>query len=76
LFYGNLFALGIIFLQKQFEIIQLPPENYYVTVAPLDFNILHIFLINIGTALIALLVLLLPSYLITKISPVKAMKFD
>lgn len=76
LFYGNLFALGIIFIQKQFEIIQLPPENYYVTVAPLDFNILHILIINIGTALIALLVLLLPSYLITKISPVKAMKFD
>jgi lipoprotein-releasing system permease protein len=76
LFFGNLIALGIIFIQKKFEIIRLPPENYYVTVAPLDFNITHILLINFGTVFIALLVLLLPSYLITKISPVKAMKFD
>ena len=76
LLYGNIFALGAIFLQKQFEIVKLPPENYYVNVAPIDFNLLHILLINVGTAMIALLVLLLPSILITKISPVKAMKMD
>lgn len=76
LLYGNIFALGIIFVQKQFEIVKLPPENYYVNVAPIDFNLLHILLINVGTSIIALLVLLLPSILITKISPVKAMKMD
>ena len=76
LLYGNIFALGVIFIQKQFEIIKLPPENYYVNTAPIDFNILHIVFINIGTSFIAILVLLLPSILITKISPVKAMKID
>lgn len=76
LLYGNVFALGVIFMQKQFEIIKLPPENYYVNVAPIDFNIFHIILINVGTSFIALLVLLLPSILITKISPIKAMKMD
>lgn len=76
LLYGNVIAIGVIFIQKNFEIIHLPPENYYVTVAPLDFNLLHILLINVGTVFVASIVLLLPSYLITKISPVKAMKFD
>lgn len=74
--WGNGLALLCIFLQGQFGIVKLNPENYYVTVAPVDFNLLHILLINLGTVVVTLLVLILPSVIITKISPIKAMKFD
>jgi lipoprotein-releasing system permease protein len=76
LFWGNVIGLGLLFIQKYFEIIKLPPESYYVTVAPVDINPITIIALNLGTILICLLVLLVPSYIITKISPVKAIKFN
>lgn len=72
---GNLIAFLFIFAQKYFKIIKLDPTSYYVTEAPVDFNILHIILINLGTIFICIVALILPSYLISKISPVKAIKF-
>jgi len=76
LFWGNLIAISFIVLQQQLGIITLNPENYYVTVAPVDFNWLYFLLINLGTVLISLLVLLIPSFIVTSISPVKAIRFD
>jgi len=76
LIWGNVIAITLIVLQQKFEIVTLNPENYHVTVAPIVFNPLHILLINVGTVFVSLLVLMVPSYLITKISPVKAIKFD
>ena len=76
LFWGNAIGIGLLFIQKYFEIIKLPPESYYVTVAPVDINPITIIALNLGTILICLLVLLVPSYIITKISPVKAIKFN
>jgi lipoprotein-releasing system permease protein len=63
-------------MQKVYGVIQLNPENYYVNEAPVSINLLHIALLNIGTVIVCLLVLLIPSYIITKISPVKAIRFD
>lgn len=76
LFWGNIIAIVLILLQQNFGIIKLNPENYYVNVAPVYFNLGYFLLINIGTCLVCLLVLLIPSYIITKISPVKAIRFD
>jgi len=76
LFWGNAIALLLLVVQKYFKIINLNPESYYVNVAPVDINLVHIGLLNIGTIVICLLVLLIPSYIITKISPVKAIRFD
>ena len=76
LLWGNGIAIVLLVLQKKFEIIKLNPESYYVSSAPVDINLLHILLLNVGTILICVLVLLIPSYLITKISPIKALKFD
>lgn len=75
LLWGNIIGVGLLLLQKQFGFVKLDPENYYVTTAPVDVNILYIVLLNLGTTMICLLVLLVPSYVITKISPVKAIKF-
>lgn len=76
LLWGNGIAILLLVIQKKFEIIKLNPESYYVSSAPVDINLLHILLLNVGTILICVLVLLIPSYLITKISPIKALKFD
>jgi lipoprotein-releasing system permease protein len=76
LFWGNLIAISFLLIQKQFGIIQLNPENYYVTQAPVDINILNILFLNAITIVISLIVLLLPSYIITKISPVQALKHE
>lgn len=73
---GNTIAIGLLLIQKYFGLIKLNPENYYVNVAPVDINPIHILLLNLGTILICFLVLLIPSYIITKISPVKAIRFD
>jgi lipoprotein-releasing system permease protein len=76
LFWGNLIGISLLLLQKYFGIIKLNPESYYVNEAPVDINLFYILLLNIGTIAICLLVLLIPSYIITKISPSKAIRFD
>lgn len=73
---GNAIAITLLLIQKCFGLIKLNPESYYVRVAPVDINPLHILALNLGTILICFLVLLIPSYIITKISPVKAIRFD
>lgn len=76
LIWGNAIGIGLLLIQKYFGIIQLPPENYYVTVAPVSIDIPLILAVNVGTILICMALLLIPSYIITKISPVKVLRFD
>jgi lipoprotein-releasing system permease protein len=76
LLWGNIIGIGLILVQQYFGIIKLNPENYYVNEAPVYLNWLYIVLLNVGTVAVCLLVLLIPSYIITKISPVKAIRFD
>jgi lipoprotein-releasing system permease protein len=76
LFLGNFIGIGMLFLQKYFGIVKLNPESYYVNEAPVYINFGYILVLNIGTVLICLFVLLIPSYIITKISPSKSMRFD
>lgn len=76
LFWGNLIGISLLLIQQQFGIIQLPPENYYVNQAPVYLNWGYILLLNLLTVTVCFLVLLIPSYIITKISPVKAIRFD
>ena len=76
LFWGNLISFTLLFLQKYLAIVKLPPENYYVTEAPVTVDLPAILMVNAGTVMICLILLLVPSYIITKISPVKALRFD
>lgn len=76
LLWGNGIGIGLLLLQRYTGLVKLDPENYYVNEAPVYFNWLYILLLNAGTIAICLLVLLIPSYIITKISPVKAIRFD
>ncbi len=76
LFWGNIIGLSLLFIQKYFGIIKLNPENYYVNVAPVYINFGYILLLNLGTILICILVLIIPSYIITKISPARTIRFE
>lgn len=76
LLWGNIVGIGFLLLQKYFGIIKLNPESYYVNEAPVDINLFYILLLNIGTVAICLLVLLIPSFIITKITPSKSIRFE
>ena len=76
LLWGNSIGIGVLLLQKYFGIIQLNPENYYVNQAPVYFNLSYILLLNLLTVVVCFLVLLIPSYIITKISPIKAIRYE
>jgi len=76
LFWGNLIGVGILLVQQQFGVVKLNPENYYVDQAPVYLNWGYIGLLNLLTVGVCIIVLLIPSYIITKISPVKAIRFD
>jgi lipoprotein-releasing system permease protein len=76
LFWGNLIGVSLLLIQQYFGVIKLNPENYYVNEAPVYFNIGYIMLLNLLTVVVCFLVLLIPSYIITKISPVRAIRYE
>ncbi len=76
LLWGNFVGIGLLLIQKYFGLISLNPETYYVSQAPVFLNFKTIILINTGTLLLCLSMLIIPSYIVSKISPVKAIKFD
>lgn len=76
LFWGNIIGIGLCFLQDHFELLKLDPSTYYLSSVPINLNLLNILLLNAGTMLLILIMLLLPSYLISRITPVKTIRFD
>ncbi len=77
LFWGNLIGLGLIWIQSKYQVFKFPnPEEYYISYIPVDISFANILFLNIGVLFLCLLMLLLPSYIITKITPVKAIKFE
>jgi lipoprotein-releasing system permease protein len=76
LFWGNTFALGFAFLQKYYNLISLDETIYFMSFVPVSINISSILMINIGTVIICYLILIIPSIIIAKISPVKSIRFE
>ena len=76
LFWGNFIGITLILIQQYTGVVTLNPENYYVNQAPVIINWWLIGALNLGTLIVCLLVLLVPSYIITKISPVQAIRFS
>jgi len=76
LFWGNLFGIGLLLVQKYFGVIKLDPVTYYVDSAPVLLDMGIILLLNIGVFILCLIMLILPSYIITRINPVKTIRFE
>lgn len=76
LLWGNIIALGLVALQYFTGIVKLDPATYYVSSVPVEVNVLFVVLLNIGTLLISLFVLIGPSFLISHIHPAKTMTYE
>ena len=76
MFWGNLIGIGLCLVQKYFHVLKLNPEVYYLNAVPIDINIFSILILNAATLIVCLLALIIPSYVITRISPVKAIRFN
>ena len=76
LLWGNIIALLILFIQHYFQIISLDPELYYMSSVPISFDLLSFLMLNIGTLIVCFVMMILPTIVITKISAVKAIRFE
>ena len=72
---GNILGIGLCLLQQWTGIVKLDAQTYYVSEVPVELNIPIVLLLNAGTLLISMMVLIVPSFFISHISPVKSMKF-
>ena len=72
---GNLFGFAFGYFQSVTHVFKLDPASYYMSFVPVQFNWRDDILLNVGTLVICFLVLIIPSMLVTKISPVKAIRF-
>lgn len=76
LFWGNLIGIGLAFLQLKTGIITLDPSSYYIKTVPVNLQLSHVLLLNAGSMIAIILMLLIPSQLISRITPVKAIRYD
>ena len=76
LFWGNLLGIGLCLLQKYFHIISLNPSTYYMNTVPIHLPFSDVLMLNFGAMLSCILMLIIPTYLITKITPIKAIRFE
>lgn len=72
---GNLLGLGLGFLQQYTHIFKLTQSSYYLSYVPIEFHLLDIVVLNVATLVICLIVLVVPSMLVSRISPLKAIRF-
>jgi lipoprotein-releasing system permease protein len=76
LLWGNLIGIGLAVLQLKTGIITLDPSSYYIKTVPVNLDLIHVLLLNAGTMAAIVVMLLVPSQLISRITPVKAIRYD
>lgn len=73
---GNIIGISLCLIQDQFGIFPLNPEVYYLSEVPIQLNLMHIVLLNIGTMFVCISALVIPSMVISRIQPAKSIKFN
>jgi lipoprotein-releasing system permease protein len=73
--FGNMFGIGVGIFQSQTHFFKLDQASYYMSFVPIQFNWIELLILNIGTLIICLLVMIGPSMLVTRIEPVRAIQF-
>ncbi len=76
LLWGNLIGIGIAFIQLKTGLVTLDPSSYYIKTVPVNLDLIHILILNAGTMAAIIIMLLVPSKLISRITPVKAIRYD
>lgn len=74
--FGNLFGIGLCLIQKYTEIIKLSPESYYLSSVPIEINIWYILMLNVGTFVLWVMMMLIPTMIINNIKPSKSIRFE
>lgn len=74
--WGNIVGLGLCAVQKYTRLIPLNPQDYYLDCVPVEFNWPFIVVVNVAMFVLSVLILIVPSHLISRISPTKAMRFE
>ena len=74
--FGNVLGIGLCLLQKYTEIIKLSPESYYLSSVPIEINLTYILLLNIGTFILWVLMMSIPTMIINNIKPSKSIRFE
>jgi lipoprotein-releasing system permease protein len=73
---GNVIGLGIYLIQRYTGVLKLNPEVYYLDKVPMELTLNSFLLLNIGSFVVCMVALLLPSALIARVNPVKTIKFN
>jgi lipoprotein-releasing system permease protein len=73
---GNIIGIGLCMLQMYTGVISLDPESYYVSTVPINLNVIYILILNAGTMIVTLLMLIVPSMIISRISPAESIRFN
>ena len=77
LFWGNVLGMGLLALQWKYRILKFPnPEEYYMNYIPVYMDLPTLLILNVGVLVLCLLMLLVPSWIITRIRPVRAIRFE
>jgi lipoprotein-releasing system permease protein len=76
LLFGNALGLGVCFLQDQFRLVKLNAHDYYMSYVPIEWNWPIVILLNVLMFVVVSFVLLLPTAIVSRINPIKAIKFD
>lgn len=76
LLWGNIIGLGLAIIQLKTGLVSLDPASYYLQTVPVNLQITHVLLLNAGTILAIILMLIVPSQLVSRIVPVKAIRYD
>lgn len=74
--WGNIIALIFCLIQLKFQPLKLDPSTYYLSAVPVELNLFYILLLNIGTLIVSLLMMIGPSYLVARITPAKSIRFE
>ena len=74
--WGNIIGIAICILQAQFQIFKLDPTSYYLEAVPINLKLWHILALNSGTLVITVIMLVIPSYIISRLSPEKTIRFN
>lgn len=73
---GNALGIGLCMIQKYTNLISLSPESYYLSSVPIELNISYIIMLNVGTFVLWMLMMLIPTMVINNIKPSKSIRFE
>ena len=76
LLWGNIIGLSCIFIQSHFKPILLDEQSYYISYVPIDFSWTYLAILNLGTLLVCILMMTIPTLIITKIKPLSAIRYS